>query len=134
MRFGDLGIRQPLDHLHGRCRAGRPAQRPSQEQSALAFRIVEGGAHPGAEQAVAAAQMMVQETERGAHREGVQPQRDLGQFHRHRVLVHAVHAALEHHAPDDVPVVELRRIESPAAILGIGHDRVADPVDALRQR
>ena len=91
------------------------------------------GSTPSAEQAVAAAEMMVQKAKRSADREGMEPQRDLGQFHRHRVLVHPVDAPLEHHAADDVPVVELGGIECPAPVLRIVHDRVADPVDPLHQ-
>ena len=77
---------------------------------------------------------MIEKAERRADGEGVEPQRDLGQFHRHRVLVHAVDAPLEHHAAHDVPVVELGRIECPAPVLRVVHDREADPLDPLRER
>ena len=77
---------------------------------------------------------MIQKAEWRTDGKGVEPQRDLGQFHRHRVLVHAVDAPLEHHAANDVAVVELDRIEYPAPVLGVVHDRVADSVDPLRQR
>ena len=135
MRLGDLGIGEALDVLHGGCRMGSPAQRFVQEQPSRAFfRLVDSRTHPSAEQAIAAAQMMVQETERRAHREGVQPQRNLGQFHCHRVFIHAVHAALEHHAPNDMPVVKPRPVEGPAPVIGVGHNRVADRINARCQR
>ena len=134
MRLRNLRVRQSLDGLHGCRRVGGPVERVLQEQAALLFGLVDGGPHPDAEQAVATAQMMVQEAERRAHREGVQPQRDLGQLHRHRVLVHAVDAALEHHATNDVPVVKLVRVHCPAAPLGIGQNSVPDRVDSLGQR
>ena len=50
--------------------------------------------------------MVIEEAERRAGREGVQPQRDLGQLDRHRVAVHAVDASFEHDTPDEAPVVE----------------------------
>ena len=135
MRFGNLGIRQSLDDLHRRRRARSALERAPQEQAALLLRSFGGGPHPGAEQAVAAAEVVIQKAERCPDGKGVKPQRDLGQFHRHRVLVHAVDTALQHHAADDLPVVELSRIERPATVvLGVVHDRVADPVDPLHQR
>ena len=74
VRFSDLGVGQILNDLHGGRRAGRSIERSFQEQAALTFRAVKSGPHPGAEKAVAAAQMMVQETERCPDRESVQPQ------------------------------------------------------------
>ena len=97
------------------------------------FGPVDTGAYPGSEQAVAAAQVVIQETQRGPHREGVQPERHLGEFHRHRVLVDAIDAALEHHAPDNVTVVELVLVNGPATGVGIRHDPGADIVDPCRQ-
>ncbi len=47
------------------------------------------------------------DSQRRAHGKAVQPQRDLGQFDGEGVLVHAVDAAFEHHAPDDGLVGEL---------------------------
>ena len=64
-------------------------------------------------------QVMVDEGERSANGEGVQPQRHLGEFDRHRVLVHAIDAAFEDHAADDVSVVELFLIDGPVRRLGI---------------
>ena len=94
----------------------------------------EAGPHPTAEQAVAAAQVVVEEIQRSADREGVQPQGDLGQLDRHRIPVDAVDAPLERHPPDDAPVVQLRRIEGPAVFPDIGQQRLADAVDAPGQR
>ena len=69
-----------------------------------------------------------------AHGEGVQPQRDLGELHGHRILVHAVDAALQHHAADDVAVVELPRVHGPAVGRGVVQNRPANVGDAARQR
>ena len=77
---------------------------------------------------------MIQEAERRADREGVQPERDLGQLDRHGVLVDAVDAALEDHAPDDVAVVEPVPVDGPVAVLRIGQDSVADGLDAAHER
>ena len=54
------------------------------------------------DQRVAAAQVMVEEVERRAQREGVEPQADLGQLDGHRVEIDAVDAALE-----DVPLEQV---------------------------
>ena len=134
VRLGDLGVREPLDDLHGRGRPRGPRERSPKEQAALLVRPSDRGLHPSAEQAVAAAEMMIQKAQRSTDGEGVEPQRDLGQLHRHRVLVHPVDAPLEHHAADDVAVVELARIEGPAPVLRVVHDRVADPLDPLGER
>ena len=64
----------------------------------------------------------------------MQPERDLCQLHRHRVLVHTVDAALEHHATDDVPVVKLVRIHGPATTADVGENGGPDRVDSLGQR
>ena len=77
---------------------------------------------------------MIQKTQRRARGERVQPQRHLRQFHRHRILIHPINAPLEHHAPHNVPVVELRRVYGPFALLGIGQNRLANRINALRQR
>ena len=45
MRFGDLGICQPLDDLHRRRRPRGPFERSPQEQTALFFRPVDDGLH-----------------------------------------------------------------------------------------
>ena len=78
--------------------------------------------------------MVIQGAERRAVREGVQPERDLGQFHRHGVLVDAVDASLEDHAPDDVAVVEPVPVDGPIALLRVRHDPVADGLDAADER
>ena len=78
--------------------------------------------------------MVIQEAERRADREGVQPERDLGQLDRHGVLVDAVDAALEDHAPDDVAVVEPVPVDGPVALLRVRQDPVADGLDAADER
>ena len=78
--------------------------------------------------------MVIEESERRSDGEGVQPQRHLGQLHRHRVLVNAIHAPLEHHAPDHVTVVELLRMDGPALPAGVAKDRVANGVDVFDKR
>ena len=58
-----------------------------------------------AEQRIATAQMVVEETQGCTDREGMEPERDLGQLDGHEVLVDAVNASLQDHAADNVPVV-----------------------------
>ena len=102
-------------------------RRIQQRPRAMRLRAVHAGAHGEAEQAVAAAQMVVEEGERRAHGEAVQPERDLGELHRHRVLVHAVNAALEHHALHDMAVVQPRPVHLPPAwLFGIVEHGAAD--------
>ena len=125
--FRDFGVGQRLHGAHALGRADGRLHRSVQQQRRVVVRNpVYPGPHPGAEQAVAAAQMVVEEGERRADREGVQPERDLGELHRHRVLVHAVDAALEHHAAHDMAVVEPRRIDRPALRRRIGEDRFGE--------
>ena len=71
--------------------------------------------------------MVIEESKRRADREGVQPQRYLGQLHRHRFLVRSVYAALEHRASDDMMVVERQPIGRPHDGLGekIAREQVA---------
>src|SRR3546814_9551416 len=64
----------------------------------------------------------------------MQPYRQLGQLHRHRVLVDAVDDALEDHAPDQVAVVEQGRVDAPARVLGAGEDAFAQVLDLARDR
>ena len=85
------------------------------------------------EQAVAATQVMIEERERRAGGEGVQPERDLGQLDRHRVLVHAVHDALQDHAADKMLVVQLCLVDSPTTAGSEPENAIADRGDALDQ-
>ena len=88
--LGDLGVGQLLDRLHPQRGLFRLGDGAVQEQrAAIIDCLIDPAPRPGAEQAVAAAKMVIQEAERCADREGVQPERDLGQFDRHGVLVHA---------------------------------------------
>ena len=131
----DLGIGQRLDGLHRPRGLGRRPQRPAhEERPALPQRPRRRRPHPRAEEAVAGAQVVVEEAERRAHRERMEPQRHLGELHRHRVLVHPVHAPLQHHPPDQVAVVELRRRDGPAAGGRVLADRLADAFDPGRDR
>jgi hypothetical protein len=77
---------------------------------------------------------MVEEGKRRAGGEGVQPERHLCQLDRHRVLVDAVHDALQDHSADEVLVVELCLVEPPAALLRQAQDALADGGDALDDR
>ena len=125
--FVDFGIGQRLQMSHGVGGGQCPAQGFLNEQGAagglgLLLRL----AHPAAEQAVAAAQVMVQEAQGGADGEAVQPQGQLGELHRHRVLIDAIDAALEHHAAQDLAVVQLCEVDVPAPGLGVVADGLAD--------
>ena len=131
----DLCIREFLNRLHRHRGACGPVQRLVQEErTSQPVGGIEGVACPAAEQAVAAAQMMIEEAERRAGGEGVQPERHLGQLDGHRVPIHAVDASLEHDASDDVPVVESVRVDGPAAVSGIVHDRLTYVIDPPGER
>src|SRR6185437_16351904 len=82
------------------------------EESALCFtfQFLEGGA----DERVAGAEVVVEEVERGADGEGVQPEADLGEFHGHRVEIDAVDASLQHVAAKEVDVRQLHRIDADA--------------------
>ena len=86
-----------------------------------------------ADERVAAAQVVVEKGERRADGEAVQPQRDLGQLDRERVLVDAVDTALEHHAADDRLVAELGCVDHPVGRAGPFQDLAADRLDAVDQ-
>ena len=130
----DLRVAQHLDDLHRAGGLHRPVQRLVQEEPPAFLRPVDTLTNPGAEQAVAAPQVVIEEAERRPDREGVQPQRHFGQLDRHRILVHAVHTSLQHHAPDHVTVVELLGLDGPALRVGVAKDGVANGVDVLHQR
>ena len=128
--LGQLGIRQRLQALHGVGGGQGASQRLADEQGTpLGLRLVDGPAHPTAEQAVAAAQVVIQKAQGGADGEGVQPQRQLGQLHRHRVFVHPIDAAFEHHAAHDLAVVQMRGVDVPALRLRVVVDGLADGGD-----
>ena len=77
---------------------------------------------------------MVEEGQRRTDGEGVQPEADLGQLDGHRVFVDAENDALDDHAPDDVAVVELFRVDGPAVGFGGLDDAAADVGDAVDDR
>src|SRR5665647_524862 len=78
--------------------------------------------------------MVIEKAEGGTYGECVQPQSHLGQLNGHRILVNAVDAAFEHHSPNDVAVVELIFVYSPAPSFSVAQDRVADSLDAFSER
>src|SRR3954471_6018941 len=78
--------------------------------------------------------MMIEKRQRCANREGMQPQRYLGEFDGHRVFVNAINAALEDHAADNVAVVELIEIQRPLLVGGILENDISDILDAIAQR
>ena len=85
-------------------------------------------------QAVAGLQMVVKKAERRADGEGVQPQRGLGQLHRHGVLVHPEDGFLQDHAAHDVAVVQLRVGHRPAVGGGVLLDGAANLGNAPQHR
>ena len=86
-----------------------------------------------AEERVAAAQVVVQERERRADGEAVEPEGDLGQFDGERVLVDAVDAALEDEAADDGLVGQLGLVDCPAGLVGALQDVGANGGHAVQQ-
>jgi len=66
--------------------------------------------HVAADQRVAALHVVIQEGERRAQREAVQPETDLRQFHRHLIEVYTVDAAFQHAPLEQVQVGQLAHI------------------------
>src|SRR3984893_10417029 len=131
MRLGDFGVGQPLDDLHGPGRPHASRHRLMQkERRAERGGPIHPATHPGTEQAVAAAQMVIEERERRADGEGVQPQGHLGKFDGHGVFIDAVYA----HAADDMAIVELFWVDRPGAFLGIAENPGADVRYRVDQR
>ncbi len=79
-------------------------------------------------------QMMVEEGERRADGERMEPKRDFGEFHRHGILVDAVDDALKHHAADDMAVVELAFDDRPSVRARLTEDFRAHRGDAGGER
>ena len=96
--------------------------------------ILAGLCDPEANKRISTAQVVVEERERSADGEAVQPERHLGQFNGERVFVHAIYAALEHHAPDDGLVSEERLVHDPARLIRSFHDVVPDRRDPFNER
>ena len=96
--------------------------------------MLAGLCDPKANKRISTAQVVVEERERGADGEAVQPERHLGQFNGERVFVHAVYAALEHHPPDDGLVRKERLVHDPARLIRSFHDVVPDRRDPLNER
>ena len=118
--LGNVDVGQPLNRLHACSRAQcSPARGLHQKRAAKLIEPIHRRAYPGTEERVAAAQMMVQERKRRANGEGVKPKCYLRQLHGKRVLVDAVDTALQHHAPDNVPVFEMFVDVGPAVLVGL---------------
>ena len=83
-------------------------------------------------QRIAAAQVVIQKRQRRADGERVQPQRELRQLHRHRILVHPMHDALQDHAAHEMAVVEQSRVDRPLAGLRLIQDAFAQAHDVAR--
>ena len=77
---------------------------------------------------------MIQERQRRAGGETMQPQRHLRQFHGQRVLVNAIDAALERHAPYNRAVGQLRFVQRPIRRRRARQYGVPDCVNPARQR
>ena len=130
-----LYIGERFDGFHRFRRTLRVAERLIIEKlAAQRAGFVDRIAHPQAEQAIPGMQMVVDERKRCAHREGVEPECHLGEFHGHRIFVHAIDATLQHHAPDDMPVIELFFVDSPVRRPRVFQDGDADVLDLVGKR
>ena len=87
---------------------GNLAPELSREQAFVAGKAVKAR-NPGADDAVAAPEMVIKECERGIRRDRLKPQRELGQLDGHGIEIHAVKAVFSHAA---LPVGD-RRIHRP---------------------
>ena len=132
--LGDVGIRQFLDHRHPARGLARLNHRLTDEEGPAFADPFLGLMDEFAEQAVAGAEVMVEEGERCADREGMEPEREFRQFHRHRIEVCAVDDALQHDAPHEVAVVEVLVAHLPAVGLRLGADMAAYGLDLGRKR
>ena len=95
MDLGQVGVAGFFDERHHAGDALRAGDGVEAEQRRAEPHPVDRRPDPLAEQAVAAAQVVIEERQRRADGEGVQPQAELGEFDRHRVLVDAVDDPLE---------------------------------------
>ena len=132
--LGHVGVGHLLDALHSLYGGFGAGNGSAEKQTAEPLEVLLRLPHPQADKRVAAAQVVVEKRERRADGEAVQPQRDLGQLDGERVLVHAVDAALEHHAADDGLVGELRLLQNPLRCFGPAQDVVADRRYPAHQR
>src|SRR5487761_1652950 len=74
------------------------------------------------------------EGKRRADGESVQPQRNLRELDRHRILVDAVNASLEDHAAHKVAIVEMAFLDLPVVGARLSADALADRADPRDQR
>ena len=132
--LGHVGVGHLLDPLHPAGRVLRSLYRAAGEEAAQPPQLLDAALYPHAYERVAAAQVMVEERQRRADGEAVEPQRHLRQLHRQRVLVHAVDAPLQHHPPDDRLVGQLRRVHHPVGLTGPLEDVPSDRRYPLHQR
>ena len=128
-----VGVRHFFDLLHAHRGVLGRGDGGAGEQAGEAAQLAGGVVHPQADERVAAEQVVIEERQRRADGEAVQPQRHLGQLHGEAVLVHPVDAALEHHAADDGLVGQLRRVDHPVGRCGALQDVAADLRHALHE-
>ena len=129
-RLGDVHIGQ-VGHLGQAARgAAQAVELTLVEQHAQGRQISPHRRQALTVQRIAQFEVVVQKAQRRTHGEGVQPQRGLGQLHRHRVLVDAEDGFLQDHAAHDVAVVELGIGDGPAMGGGRRADAAADVGDA----
>ena len=135
VRLGDIDVGELADRLHGEPRGLDPPQvvllqQAARELAQFIFHLM----HAPAEEGVATAQVVVEKGKRRAHGEGMQPQSDLGELDRHRILVHAVNHALQDHTTHHMAVVELGWTDCPTLRLRRRKDALADIGDTLGDR
>ena len=133
--LGHVGVGHLLDLLHpfgGGLDAGDGAR--GEQPSELA-QVLAGVGHAQTDQRIAAAQVVVEERERRADGEAVQPQRHLGELDGERVLVYAVDAPLQHHSSNDGLVGKLRLVQITQSAIRARGRRMsrADCRDAARR-
>ena len=120
--------------MHELCGHEQTGQLTVTEQAAV---FGDAGTHarePFAIQRITATQMVIEKRQRRADRERVQPERELGQFHRHRILVDAVHDTLEDHASHQVPIIEQSDVDRPLAARCLLLDALAQLENFARDR
>ena len=108
LHLGRCGIRHLVDEQH---MADRPQERLIIDAEELPSEGLPQVGKRCPDERIATAKMMVQETQRSAQREGVQPEAHLGKLDRHRIQVNAVDAPLENMPLEQVHIGQLGRID-----------------------
>ena len=134
VNLSNVGVGQPFDLFHLAHDVGERGEVAVGNKGTAFLHPVHRRAHPRAKHAVTAPQMMVEERQRRTYGEAVQPERDLGELHGHRVEIDPVDAALEYHAAHDMAVIQLVFDDRPVMLPRVGDDPLSQLGNELHER